>query len=201
MARAEGGQVSTTRDGATYIAQDMEAMWEGGETARFHTCTMLRPDTVGQHSYGVACVMMHVYPAAPARLLRACLKHDMAEQFTGDMPSPAKRGLGIREQFAAYEDEFLDSVGIGAEPLSAAQAWLLKFCDSADGTRVCIRERSMGNRRIEFAYGNFNRYLDELLVASKAIGDLVADAEYAEVMHRCRQLVWALKKEWEIVSK
>lgn len=189
------GRANNGRTGITYIAEDMQAMWDGGETARFHTCTLLRPDTVGQHSYGVACVVMHLYPQGQAHLLRAALKHDMAEAFTGDLPAPAKRDLGIREQFAAYEDKYLEGVGIAAEKLSAWEAWLIKMADSIDGLRVCVRERSMGNRMIEHAYANFSRYCEEML--TKGV-EVTADCGALE---RARQLVWALKKEWDIVSE
>lgn len=188
------GRANNGRTGITYIPEDMQAMWDGGETQRFHTCTLLRPDTVGQHSYGVACVVMHLYPAAQVHLLRAALKHDMAEAFTGDLPAPAKRDLGIRQQFSDYEDSYLESVGIAAEKLSPWEAWLIKMADSIDGLRVCVRERTMGNQMIEHAYANFSRYCDDLCASGV---ELHVDSGALE---RARQLVWALKKEWEHVS-
>ncbi len=181
------------RVGVTLIPEDMQAMWDGGETQRFHTCTLLRPDTVGQHSYGVACVLMHVFPEAGAHLLRAALKHDMAEAFTGDMPAPAKRGLGIRAQFAAFEDEYLEGVGVETETLNGWEAWLLKFCDSTDGLRVTIRERSMGNRLIEIAHLNFSTYIEEL------IDGVPADLPRG-VWDKVAVLARAMEKEWEYVS-
>lgn len=183
-----------SRDGMTYIPEDMQAMWEGGETQRFHTCMTLRPDTVGQHSFGVACVIMHVWPDAPAKVLRAALKHDMAESYTGDLPAPSKRALGIREQFAEFEDEYLGSVGIIPENLSPVQAWVLKFADSVDGLRVTIRERAMGNQMIQVANRNFTNYVDELL---KNIPEHVPN----DMFGRCSTLAWALKEEWEIVNR
>lgn len=180
-------------DRVTYIPADLQAMWTGGETQRFHTITTLRPDTVGQHSYGVACVLMHVWPQASARLLRAALKHDMAEAHTGDMPAPAKRALGIRERFATYEDDYLKSVGVEPEKLSPWEAWLLKFCDSADGLRVTVRERAMGNQLIELANKNFQSYVDALLSEPICVG--------SDIYNRCAALAFALREEWTIVSK
>lgn len=190
MARANNGRVGTT-----YVPEDMQAMWDGGETARFHTCTLLRQDTVAQHSYGVACVIMHLYPQAQVHLLRAALKHDMAEAFTGDIPSPAKRGLGIREALHAYEESYLTAVGIPAEELSQWEEWLLKMADTIDGLRICVRERSMGNRLIEVAYSNFARYAEEMLAAG---GALHADSG---ALKKATELVWALNLEYDIVSK
>lgn len=183
--------------GVTYIAEDMQAMWDGGDVQRFHTCRMLLPDTVGHHSFNVACTLMHVWPAAPAHLLRAALKHDMAEVHAGDMPAPAKRALGIRELFAKYEEEYLESVGIPPENLSPAEAWLLKFCDSVDGLRVTVRERAMGNQLIEYAHANFQKYVDELL-SDLPDGKPRVDRE---IYDRCAALAFGLEKEWEIVSK
>lgn len=183
------------RTGITLVPVDMQAMWEGGETQRFHTCMIIRPDTVGQHSYGVACVLMHVYPEAPAHMLRAALKHDMAESYTGDLPAPSKRALGIREQFTAFEDEYLANVGIMPERLEPWEAWLLKFCDSMDGLRVTVRERGMGNRLIEYAHSNFDAYVDELLNS-----DVPDDVPLA-ALEKCHALQEAMKKEWDYVSK
>lgn len=176
-----------------YIPKDMAAMWDGGETQRFHTMPMLRPDTVGQHSYGVACVLMHVFPKAPARLLRAALKHDMAEAHYGDMPSPAKRELGIREQFAQLEDSYLAGLGVEPEELAPWEQWLLNFCDIVEGLRVTVRERAMGNQLIWLARRNFQDYAEELLAQERCVNE--------DIYERCKGLAWALKKEWEIVSK
>ena len=190
------GRANNGRTGITHIAMDMQAMWDGGETQRFHTCTLLRPDTVGQHSFGVACVIMHLWPRAPGRMLRAALKHDMAEAYTGDLPSPAKRGLGIGEAFAAYEEQYLTSVGVLPETLVEWEDWLLKMADILDGLRVCVRERSMGNRLIEHAYGNFSLFAMEHLTAPREKGFYVD----SEILKRAAALVTALIQEWNYVS-
>lgn len=142
---------------------DLEFMWAGGNVKRYHTMRTLMEDTVGHHSYNVACIIMHLRPDASAALLRAGLKHDMAEHKLGDMPAPAKRELGIRTEFANRENMAMEAVGIAVEPLPKEDAWVLKLADALDGMRFCIQERTMGNRLVEECYDNFQRYAAELL--------------------------------------
>src|SRR5690606_7036520 len=125
---------------------DIDFMWNGGETRRYHGFRMLMEDTVGHHSFNVACSIMKVRPGASARLLRAALKHDMAEHIVGDVPAPTKRDMPeyrshedaadpitFREVFAEYEAAEAEAHGVQLdEDLTPAEAWVLKFADSLD---------------------------------------------------------------------
>lgn len=142
----------------------LQFLWAGGYTARYHGSRTLIPDTVGHHSYNVAVTVMYLRPDAPARLLRAALKHDAAEHKVGDMPAPAKRAIpGLREAFGHYEDKIMDEAGIPVEPLSPEEHWVLKLCDALDGMRFCIQERAMGNQLVGPIYAEFRKYVYELL--------------------------------------
>lgn len=157
----------------------LEFMWRGGNVKRYHTERTLMEDTVGHHSYNVACIIMHLRPGASAALLRAALKHDMAEWKMGDMPAPAKRAMPdfieldsggppykartFREVFAIREAELLELSGIATENLSDEEAWVLKLADSMDGMRFCIQERRMGNVGVTPIWENFRAYVAELL--------------------------------------
>lgn len=160
--------------------EDIDFMWHGGETRRYHGFRMLMEDTVGHHSYNVVCIILKVMPEAPAHLLRAAIKHDMSEHIVGDMPAPSKRDMPhyvlggedtpsvktFREVFAEYEDATARAHGVALEEdLTPEEAWLLKFADSLDGMRFCLNERHLGNQhpRLVRCYHTFESYVEKLL--------------------------------------
>lgn len=156
--------------------KDLEFMWAGGSVRRFHTQRTLLEDTVGHHSYNVASIIMVLRPDAPARLLRAALKHDAAEHKLGDVPAPAKRSFpdvvqphgavtSFRDFFGAMEDQHSAAAGVCPEALNVDEKWLLKFADSIDGLRFCIQEMNMGNRAPPMveAAKNFFAYVTDLI--------------------------------------
>lgn len=166
--------------------RDIDFMWNGGETRRYHGFRMLMEDTVGHHSYNVACIIMKVRPDASAALLRAALKHDVAEHIVGDMPAPSKRAapdyvhyeaekqgaprevsrVSFREWFGSYEADTAAQHGVQLdEDLTVEETWVLKFADSLDGMRFCINEMLLGNRtpRLMLCYETFAGYVATLL--------------------------------------
>jgi len=153
--------------------RDLEFMWHGGGTIRFHGIPTLLTDRVGHHSYNVACIIMRLRPLASAKLLRAALKHDMAEHIVGDMPAPTKRALPdygdhatFREVFGGHEEDTAREHGIDLEQdLEDHETWVLKFADAADGFRFCVDERRMGNAhpRLVYCADEFRKYLSALL--------------------------------------
>lgn len=168
--------------------KSLEFMWAGGNTKRYHTAKTIAEDTVGHHSYNVACIIMYLWPDASARLLRAALKHDMAEHKTGDMPAPMKRKLpdyvdyendgervSFRTVYGQAEDTEMLLAGVRLENLTHEESWLLKYADALDGMRFCIQERCMGNQRIKEVYSNFKSYVE--LLIQEAPASLVAAAQ------------------------
>lgn len=159
---------------------DIDFMWHGGETRRYHGFRMLMEDTVGHHSFNVCCIILKVMPDASAALLRAAIKHDVAEHIVGDMPAPSKRAapdyhlggsessnrMTFREWFGQYETKTAAAHGVQLdEDLTAEEAWVLKFADSLDGMRFCLNERYLGNQhpRLVNCYETFESYVEKLL--------------------------------------
>jgi 5'-deoxynucleotidase YfbR-like HD superfamily hydrolase len=157
--------------------KDLEFMWAGGYTDRYHTHRTLLRDTVGHHSYNVVCIIMHLEPKASAALLRAAILHDVAEHVLGDMPGPAKRAMPdyiadgerrfsdatFREVFGDAEEAAMASAGVSYPDLTPHEGWLLKMGDAIDGMRFCTQERAMGNKVITEIYNTYVRYVSELL--------------------------------------
>ena len=132
----------------------LKFMWSGGETRRYHGFRMLQEDTVGHHSFNVACIIMAIRPDASATLLRAALKHDIAEHIVGDMPAPAKRAmphynaageggaepLTFRQVFADMEQAVAAAAGVDLEDaaLTPDERHALRIADIA--VRVVIHQ-------------------------------------------------------------
>lgn len=178
------------------IINQAEFLWNGGYTERFHTVPTLRIDTVGHHSYNVACLLMLLRPDSPAYMLRAALKHDAAEHVVGDMPAPTKRLLpdyhtvrlsdveeviSFRDAFSQLEEDTAKQYGVKLEQdeLNEEEAWLLKLCDALDGFRFCVQERTMGNRhhKLTDAGENFKSYAAKLLYGDEPTHDILVFAK------------------------
>lgn len=94
----------------------------------------------------------------------AALTDDLAEQITGDIPSPAKRAInGLRDKMKRLEHGILDSMQLdyGAS-LTVEEIITLSMADALDGLMACTIERAMGNVRIEPVAKTFVGYVKDL---------------------------------------
>jgi 5'-deoxynucleotidase YfbR-like HD superfamily hydrolase len=158
--------------------EQLDFIINGGETVRFHTWPVLRPQRVDSHSYHVAMLCALMAQDEPVErghgltvpLLMAALTHDLAEWKVGDMPSPSKRAMPdygditFREVWSGMEQDLLAGVGLDWEALLTPKdlRWL-KLADNMQGALYCIRERAMGNQLIAEPYSNFRKYIAELM--------------------------------------
>jgi len=112
---------------------------------RLHTMPSQYRQSVGEHTFSMALIVMFIHPNASAALLRAALKHDMAEAFTGDVPSPAKW------HFPAIEDALKDAENKIHhrfeihEDLTVHERNILKFADICELLMFCLEEAQGGN--------------------------------------------------------
>lgn len=164
------------------VGAQLDAIIAGGQTKRYHTVHTIKENTVGQHSYGVAMLCWLLQEGEPsAVLIMAALTHDVAEQWTGDMPAPAKRALGIRTSFAEVEANCLASLHLDWQ-LDANDSLVLKLADSMEGLLFCITERRLGNVGIQTVYENFNHYVHQL------IGHYPATSPYWELWQKIQHM-------------
>jgi len=132
---------------------------KGGDVKRFHTVTMHREHLVASHSWGVATLILHIYPTASRDLIVAALYHDVPEYATGDMPATTKwANPALAVALSQVEDQVVDILGLRVD-LCDEEAYVLKFADMADLVLACIQEHRMGNRE---AHQIVNRGLDYL---------------------------------------
>lgn len=180
----------------------LEFMWAGGYTERYHTHRTLLRDTVGHHSFNVACTILHLRPDASAALLKAALLHDVAEHKVGDMPAPAKRAMGIREVFSAHEAKVMQEAGIAFPELMPEEDWVLEFADGIDGMRFSLQERRMGNLGIAEIFHAYCGYCASLLFGANTHPLRQRPTELQEPAQLCDYEVFKnLKGEWYDICK
>jgi len=65
---------------------------EGGMIRRYHVFPVTREQNVGEHSFGVAAILIAVMgEVLTLPLMKAAIQHDISELVTGDIPYHAKR--------------------------------------------------------------------------------------------------------------
>ena len=139
----------------------------GADVLRYHTVRTLSQETVGHHSHQVALLCTLIDPNASRALLMAALLHDLAEQVTGDIPSPAKRQFGISDQVSSMEAKIMRSVGIDFPLLTLEEARTLKLADLAQGALFCAREISMGNSRMLPVFNRYHSYAYDMVLTGR----------------------------------
>lgn len=170
------------------LRKQLDFIIAAGETKRFHTWPVLRTQNIAEHSWQVTMLAYLMYgqdePGITPVFLMALLAHDAAECVAGDVPSPAKRAMGIREVYNAFEQEALSKVALDFEQfLSDEEKRRLKLVDSMSGALYCIREREMGNKLIGECFVNFASYIQELLPAIEDYDELGVEWEVRNYIH------------------
>ncbi len=139
-------------------------IYNGGASKRYHTVQTHNTQDIAAHSFGVAwwCELL-TDGRASKQLIMAALTHDLAEHIVGDVPSPAKRAMGCRDAFNAYEDKILTDAKLSHYMgLLPDEHSLLKAADCFDGLMFCLNERRMGNKHVEIVYGRYYSYIMEV---------------------------------------
>lgn len=144
-----------------------------GFVRRFHTHPMLgaHGQTLGQHQWGAAALILGLHPNPSRELLAAALTHDVGEFFTGDRPYPFKRLHPEAESVAAmYEANARDDM------IGPAHVWINKhltdrdrlWLDLADKLEcwlyVATVEPALLKRR------DWGEYLDAVMDLAKQLG-------------------------------
>jgi len=143
--------------------KQLNLILKGGHVVRFHTKPTLKEETVAEHSYLVAWLTTMVLPTLPrAELLLAALAHDLPEYVLGDLPSPAKKSMGLGDLYRREEDNLFRAAGMPNYEaiLSAEEAEVLKFCDNLAGYLKCRYEAQMGNRTLNRVIDNYRDYIN-----------------------------------------
>lgn len=170
------------------MIEQLEALQRGALVKRYHSHPVRENQNIGHHSHSVAMLLWMLTGGTNAYHLMAALTHDLGEQETGDIPAPAKRALGIRDQVNSMEAKFLKNFGFDFGELSENEQRQLKLADALDGMLHCVTERMMGNRFIESVYLTFVSYARRLVDCN---------ANFEEAIFNDMQLLWSKANESE----
>lgn len=145
------------------LVEKLQFMVEGGRVERFHTRPGVKPDSVAAHSWAVAMLCEVLLPNARGALLMAALTHDLGEQYTGDISSPAKRAMGLRTLLKEHESDARSKFGMNFEALTEEEERTLYLADQFAGMLYLVGERELGNKRVDLMMGRWVSYMAEAI--------------------------------------
>tara|TARA_R110000772_G_scaffold261160_1_gene379476 strand:+ start:64 stop:555 length:492 start_codon:yes stop_codon:yes gene_type:complete len=115
---------------------------EGAQVERCHTVKHIGTYSVGEHSHGVALIILALHPRPSHALLRAAILHDLHEVHTGDIPAFAKtREIKMREQAIDAQ------IGTDVRLEESELRWL-RGADLLECLLWAREQRQMGNRNV-----------------------------------------------------
>lgn len=116
----------------------IEAVQRMQAVKRWHMIDTTRAQTLAEHSANVALLAWYIACTAPGmhfgpgdRIASVALRHDLAEVFTGDIPSHSKKFL---DGISTLENMVLP-FEFKSDGVTDDQHLLIKLCDLADGIR------------------------------------------------------------------
>lgn len=137
-------------------------LFDAGSVARYHTLS-IRPQTLAEHSWGVAMIAHKISPeGASSRLLLACLHHDLAEKYTGDVPANVKWSHpSLCKELEAIEKKFQEDYGYQEilDGLSSQELAILKWADTFELCLYCVQQALQGNREAALVQNRGVNYL------------------------------------------
>lgn len=156
-----------------------------GATERCHALPHHGSYSVAAHSWGVAMLLWYIWPERFHVLGVHALAHDVPELWTGDIPSPTIRSLGIEEKLGLVEEAVFRRLELPCyvTDLSPEDRQRLLFCDRLEFMLWAHDQQDLGNRRMEQCLHKVRQYL----VASMA--DVPAPAgDFFQVLCERRNL-------------
>jgi 5'-deoxynucleotidase YfbR-like HD superfamily hydrolase len=142
--------------------QMVKTIRDGNAVTRWHTRKMLTRDSVGEHTANVLSIVFALCPdrRPSMALIGATLLHDIAEQWTGDIPATAKwDSPELKEAADNLEKRKLGENWLEQPQLTDEEALILKWADMLELCYRCLDEINLGNRN---AYEIFDRGVDYL---------------------------------------
>ena len=139
---------------------------QGHAVDRLHTERIIGGQTNGDHSAGVAALLIEFTEGeASAKLLMAAIHHDVAEAIFGDVPAPAKwwQIEAVKKELEFAELEFAANAGLWTKLLLTEQERdLLRLADKMELMFYCLEQRQMGNTHVGHVFWNLVNHLSEL---------------------------------------
>lgn len=164
-----------------------------GEVSRYHTWPHIRQQSVGEHSWQVARILLSIHPTASRSMLIHCIIHDAGEIGTGDVPYPIKKeNPNLKVIMDELEDETVNAMGVKWNfpvpiLLSPEEKIIFKLAEFIEMWEWALKEQMLGNK---FAEVVASRCLEEAFSLCKKINQDIAEL--------ARSYIQARKAEWTL---
>lgn len=123
-----------------------------GDVKRWHVVTTNRQQTVAEHSWNVARILLAIWPDCPREVVIEALFHDCGEIETGDPPSTLKnRDDRLGPVYKQIENDVRLSMCLpwGLPPpheMYGYEKQVLRMADMIEMLEFSLREEMLGNR-------------------------------------------------------
>lgn len=166
---------SLKQEGAEMNWERLRLMRTAARVQRMHTMTCIRPQSVGEHTFGILALIIEVCDASfmqsatdlmgistqeqiaersVLKIMTAAIYHDAPEAITGDIPSPVKwRHKAIETGLKDAEREIAKEFSIGIQ-LTDLEKSILKFCDLMELAMYALEEVDTGNKALAVVHRN-----------------------------------------------
>lgn len=130
-----------------------------GDVTRFHAVPGISPQSVSEHSWGVAILCQAFTPKCRKDVILAALTHDCAELITGDIPATLKwENMDIKTAIHTIEDRVEKRWGIKVA-LTPFELEILKIADCLEGMTYCMKRRRCGELEASVIFGRWDNYI------------------------------------------
>jgi 5'-deoxynucleotidase YfbR-like HD superfamily hydrolase len=117
-----------------------------GCVKRYHTWPTIKTQTVGHHSWRVACIFVEVFGLPRAEVLYFCLHHDSGELFAGDIPFGIKKLVpDLKNAMNIAEGYGLEHLGLKLPKLTEEELTQVKISDLLEMYETGEYELNLGN--------------------------------------------------------
>jgi 5'-deoxynucleotidase YfbR-like HD superfamily hydrolase len=118
-----------------------------GKVMRYHAWPTLNTQTVADHSWRVATLIVEVFGAPRAEVIIYALYHDCGEMFSGDLPFMVKTAIpGLADAMKQAEAHGLEQLGIALPVLSKLERAQVKIADLLEMHEFGAMEVLLGNQ-------------------------------------------------------
>ena len=148
-----------------------------GRIRRLHIKPMNGDEqNIAAHSWGVAMILLDLFPAVSRSCLIYALRHDVPEIVTGDVPANVKWGHpGLQDTLEWIEEGFLNKMGWPTESekhglphLAGSENWhnerlYIRIADRVELLFYCLEQIYMGNLLLIDVFKNARDKLKDYL--------------------------------------
>lgn len=154
-----------------------------GQIKRYHTLPTVGQESVAEHSFGVALIILYLTEGTPGNLIRWALTHDVAEAAIGDIPAPVKwKHPILRTALEAIEEDFNGEYDLGVH-LTEEQKGIAKYADLLQMCWYSVEQVRLGNKNLAPVFLRASKYIREQLPRNERGLGLLSEltAEFRDV--------------------